>query len=57
MRKKIILGTVIFVVLAAAIVGAVYFNKNYAVVELKYGDKMAVRTDVTKILYKNSEWD
>lgn len=57
MRKKIILGIVIFVVLAAAIIGVVYFNKNYVVVELKYGDKMAVRTDVTKILYKNSEWD
>lgn len=56
MRKKIILGTVILLILAA-VGGAVYFNKNYAVVELKYGDKMAVRTDVTKILYKNSEWD
>lgn len=50
MRKKIILGIVIFVVLAAAIIGVVYFNKNYAVVELTYGDKMAVRTDVTKIM-------
>ena len=55
MRKKIILGIVIFVILAAAIIGAVYFNMNYAVVERNHGDKMVVRTDVTEI--KNKKYD
>ncbi|MDE7304158.1 MAG: hypothetical protein K2N60_12660 [Oscillospiraceae bacterium] len=45
MRKKIILGIVIL----AAIVGAVYFNINYAVVEEHYGTKRIVSIDVTKI--------
>lgn len=49
MRKKIILGIVIL----SAIVGAVYFNKNYAVVE-QYLDEYStyrriVRTDTEKI--------
>lgn len=53
MHKKIILGTVIFVVLAAVIVGAVYFNKNYAIVENEYGTKRIVSIDVTKIPEEN----
>lgn len=49
MRKKIILGIVVL----AAIVGAVYFNMNYAVVE-EYcheydSHKHIVRTDTEKI--------
>lgn len=57
MRKKIILGTVIFVVLAAAIVGAVYFNMNYAVVEEQYGTKCIVRIDAARILREGKDWD
>lgn len=53
MRKKIILGVVILVVLAAVIVGAVYFNKNYAIVESEYGTKRIVSIDVTKIPEEN----
>lgn len=55
MRKKIILGIVILV----AIVGAVYFNINYAVVEDKYGNHFAVRVDSTRILEKinDNDWD
>lgn len=49
MRKKIILGIVIL----AAIVGAVYFNKNYAVLEGQYGNHFAVRVDTAWILDKN----
>lgn len=53
MRKKIILGIVILIVLAVAIVGAVYFNKNYAIVEDEYGTKRIVSIDVTKISEEN----
>ena len=53
MRKKMILCTVILVVLAAAVGGAVYFNKNYAIVENKYGTKLIVSIDVTEIRDKN----
>lgn len=52
MRKKIILGTVIFVVLAA-IVGAVYFNMNYAVVEFTHGKKYPISTDAVHIIHNN----
>lgn len=52
MRKKIILGTVIFVVLAA-IVGAVYFNMNYAVVEFTHGKKYPISTDAVQIIHNN----
>lgn len=52
MRKKIILGTVIFVVLAA-IVGAVYFNMNYAVVEFTHGKKYPISTDAVQIFHNN----
>lgn len=55
MLKKIILGIVIF----AAIVGAVYFNKNYAIVEDEYGYRaIVVRTDAARILHKGyDDWD
>lgn len=54
MRKKIILGIVIL----AAIVGVVYFNINYAIVEEYYGYHFAVRVDAARIFWKdNSEWD
>ena len=57
MRKKIIFGIVILVVLSAAIVGAVYFNKNYAIVEDQYGT-IVVRTDTARILRENfDDWD
>lgn len=49
MRKKIILGIVIL----AAIVGAVYFNMNYAVIEIYLDEydsyKHFVRTDIEEI--------
>ncbi|MBD5140762.1 MAG: hypothetical protein HDT25_05030 [Ruminococcus sp.] len=51
MRKKIVLGIVIL----AAIVGAVYFNKNYAIVEDKYGTKLIVSIDVTEISDENHD--
>ena len=58
MRKKIILGIVILIVLAAAIVGAVYFNKNYAIVEKYHGTKRIVGIDVARILFKDYDnWD
>ena len=58
MRKKIILGIVILVVLTAAIVGAVYFNKNYVIVESEYGTKRIVGIDVARILFKDYDnWD
>lgn len=48
MRKKIILGIVILVVLAA-IGGAVYFDKNYGeVYSIWFQDNYKERTDVTK---------
>lgn len=53
MRKKIILGIVIFVILAAAIIGVVYFNMNYAVVEFTHGKKYPISTDVTQIFHNN----
>ncbi|MDE7289371.1 MAG: hypothetical protein K2N71_07730 [Oscillospiraceae bacterium] len=53
MRKKIILGIVILAVLAAAIVGTVYFDKNYAIVESEYGTKRIVGIDVTKVSEEN----
>lgn len=57
MRKKIILGIVIFVVLSATIIGAVYFNMNYAIVEDDY-KIIIVRTDAARILRKGIEdWD
>lgn len=58
MRKKIIFGAVIFVVLAAAIVGAIYFNKNYAIVEKQYGTKLSIHIDTERILRENDDdWD
>ncbi|MDE5991951.1 MAG: hypothetical protein K2G87_02760 [Oscillospiraceae bacterium] len=57
-RKKIILGIVILVILAAASVRAVYFNKNYAVVEKQYGTKFAVHIDTERILREGyNDWD
>lgn len=54
MFKKIILGIVIL----AAIVGAVYFNKNYAIVENQYETKFAVHIDTERILRENDDdWD
>ena len=53
MRKKIILGIVIL----AAIVGAVYFNINYAIVEEYYGTKLIVSIDVTEIKDKKYNLD
>lgn len=54
MRKKIILGIVIL----AAIVGAIYFNKNYAIVEDQYETKFAVHIDTERILRENDDdWD
>lgn len=48
MRKKIILGIVILVVLAA-VGGAVYFDKNYGeVYSIWFSDNYKERTDVTK---------
>ena len=53
-RKKIILSIVI---LAAAIVGTVYFNKNYAIVKVEYG-AIFVHTDAARILRIGFEdWD
>jgi len=58
MRKKIILGIVILIVLAAAFVGAVYFNMNYAILESMYESKFVVCTDTARILRKGKEdWD
>ena len=52
MLKKIILSIVIL----AAIIGAVYFNKNYAIVE--NGVIVVVRTDAARILRKGyDDWD
>lgn len=57
MRKKIILVTVILLILAA-VGGAVYFNKNYVIVEEHYGTKCIVRIDAARILRKGKEdWD
>lgn len=50
MRKKIILGTVILLILAA-VGGAVYFNKNYAVIKTWLYGKLIVNTNVTEIIY------
>lgn len=49
MRKKIILGIVIL----AAIVGAVYFNMNYAIVDEDLGTMRIVSVDATKISTEN----
>lgn len=53
MRKKIILGIVILIVLVAEIVGAVYFNMNYAVVEFTHGKKYPISTDAAQIFHNN----
>ncbi|MDE6594936.1 MAG: hypothetical protein K2K44_02870 [Oscillospiraceae bacterium] len=50
MRKKIILGIVIL----AVIVGAVYFNKNYAIVKVGYG-AIVVHIDAARI--GSEDWD
>lgn len=50
MRKKIILGIVILIVLAA-VGGAVYFDKNYAVIKTWLYGKLIVNTNVTEIIY------
>lgn len=52
MRKKIIFGIVILLILAA-VGGAVYFNKNYVIVEEHYGTKRIVSIDDTKIPVEN----
>lgn len=51
MRKKIILGIVIL----AAIVGVVYFNINYAVINTWIYGKRIVNTNVTEIIYGDSD--
>lgn len=51
MRKKIILGIVIL----AAIVGAVYFNKNFAVIKTWMHGKHIVNTNVTEIIHGDSD--
>lgn len=58
MRKKIILGTVILIVLAA-VGGAAYFEKNYTEIYTYFGGKHFERTDVTKIMHKymDAEWE
>ena len=58
MRKKIILGIVILIALAA-VGGAVYFAKNYAVIYTSFCGKHFERNDVTKIMHKymDDEWE
>lgn len=58
MRKKIILGTVILLILAA-VGGAVYFNKNYAVIHSWFTEKYILNTNVTKLTvkYDGDEWE
>lgn len=54
MRKKIILGIVVL----AAIVGAVYFNMNYAIVYEDRGTKKCiVSANVTEIIDKKYDWE
>lgn len=58
MRKKIILGIVILIALTAAVGGAVYFDKNYLILERMYGGKFVVRTDTARILLDgHDDWD
>lgn len=54
MRKKIILGIVIFAILAA-VGGAVYFNNNYAVVYGHAERRRILRTDVKRITFTTDE--
>ncbi|MDE6596914.1 MAG: hypothetical protein K2K44_13015, partial [Oscillospiraceae bacterium] len=58
MRKKIILGIVILIVLAA-VGGVVYFEKNYTMIDTFFGGEHFERNDGTKIMHKymDDEWE
>lgn len=49
MRKKIIL----VIVILAAVVGVIYFNLNYVILETQHGSKFVVRVDIERILLED----